>query len=331
MSTPIREITIVEAVREAIAEEMRRDPTIFIMGEEVGRAGGTFKTYEGFYHEFGPQRVVDTPISEEAYVGLGVGAAMTGSRPIIDVMFGDFITLAMDQLVNQAAKLHYMTGGQVNIPLLLRTVLGAGRRSAAQHSQSLHVWFAHIPGLVVVTPSTPYDTKGLLKTAIRYDGPVIFYEDKMAYRNKGPVPTEEYIIPFGVADVKRVGDHVTIVATSSMVTVALEAADQLAQQSIQVEVIDPRTINPLDMETILASVCKTHRAIVVDEGYFSFGVTGEIASQIADKAFDWLDAPVKRYAAMDVPVPFSPTLEEATIPTAAGLVALVQESLEGVL
>jgi pyruvate dehydrogenase E1 component beta subunit len=255
---------------------------------------------------------------------------MTGTRPIIDVMFGDFITLAMDPIVNQAAKLHYMTGGQVSIPVLIRTVLGAGRRSAAQHSQSLHAWFAHIPGLTVVVPSTPYDTKGLLKTALRYNGPVVFFEDKMSYRNKGYVPTEEYLIPFGVADVKRVGEHITVVATSSMVTMALEAADQLAQQSVQIEVVDPRTVKPLDMETILASVQKTHRAIVVDEGYFSYGVTGEIASQIADKAFDWLDAPVKRYAAMDVPVPFSPTLEDETIPTVEGLIALVRESLEGV-
>lgn len=330
MSTPTREMTLVEAVREAMAEEMRRDPAIFVMGEEVGRAGGTFKTYEGLYAEFGPQRLVDTPISEEGIMGLGVGAAMTGSRPVIDIMFGDFITLAMDQIVNQAAKLHYMTGGQVNIPLLVRTVLGAGRRSAAQHSQSLHVWFAYIPGLVVVLPSTPSDAKGLLKTALRYNGPVIFFEDKMSYRDKGPVPGGEYLVPFGQADVKRTGSHLTVVATSSMVNLALDAARQLAGEGIELEVVDPRTVKPLDMETILASVRKTHRAIVVDEGYASYGLTAEIASRIADEAFDWLDAPVKRYAAMDVPVPFSPTLEDQTLPTLEGLVARVRQLLEGV-
>jgi pyruvate dehydrogenase E1 component beta subunit len=326
----MREITLVEAVREAITEEMRRDSTIFVMGEEVGRSGGTFKTYEGLYAEFGPQRMADTPISEEGFMGLGVGAAMTGSRPIIDVMFGDFITLAMDQIVNQAAKLNYMTGGQVNIPLLVRTVLGAGRRSGAQHSQSLHAWFAHIPGLVVAVPSTPYDTKGLLKTALRYNGPVIFFEDKMSYKNKGQVPEEEFLVPFGVADIKRVGEHITVVATSSMVNVALEAAELLAKESIQLEVVDPRTVKPLDIETILASVRRTHRAIVMDEGYLSYGVTAEIASQIGEKAFDWLDAPVKRYGAMDVPVPFSPTLEDQTLPTTNGLISLVHELFEGV-
>lgn len=329
MSTPNRELTYAEAFREALAEEMRRDPTVFIMGEEVGAAGGTFKSFEGLYAQFGPNRVVDTPITEEGFTGLGVGAAMTGMRPVIDIMFGDFITMAMDPLVNQAAKLYYMTGGQVTVPMVLHTTLGAGRRSAAQHSQGLHAWFAHIPGLRVAVPSTPHDVKGLLKTAIRYDGPVIFYDDKMMYRTKGPVPEEEYLIPFGVADVKREGADVTVVATSSMVYTALEAADILAKEGISVEVVDPRTVSPLDIDTILASVQKTHRALVVDEGYRSFGVTAEIAAQIAEKAFDYLDAPVKRYAAMDVPVPFSPTLEDVTIPNTQGVVDLVHELVEG--
>ncbi len=329
MSTPMRELTIAEAMREALAEEMRRDPTVFLMGLEVGPAGGTFKSFEGLHAQF-PTRVIDTPISEPGYTGLGVGAAMTGMRPVIDLMFGDFITLAMDQLVNQAAKMYYMTGGQVSVPMVLHTVLGAGRRSAAQHSQSLHAWVAHVPGLQVVAPSTPYDTKGLLKSAIRHDGPVIFFDDKMTYRTKGPVPEGEYLIPLGVADVKRTGTDVTVVATSSMVAVALEAAEQLAAQGISLEVVDPRTIKPLDMDTIVASVQKTHRAIVVDEGCRAFGVTAEIAAEIADRAFDYLDAPVKRYAAMDVPIPFSPPLEDATIPNARGLIALARELMEGV-
>lgn len=328
--TQVRELTMAEALREALAEELRRDPSVFVMGLEVGVAGGTFKSFEGLYDEFGPQRVVDTPISEEGYVGLGVGSAMTGMRPVIDVMFGDFVTMAMDPLVNQAAKMYYMTGGQVSVPMVLHTVIGAGRRSAAQHSQSLQAWFAHIPGLMVVMPSTPYDVKGLMKSAIRYDGPVIFYDDKMMYKLKGPVPEDEYLIPFGVADVKRRGDDITVVATSSMVQVALEAADLLSKEGLSLEVVDPRTIKPLDIDTIVASVEKTHRAIVMDEGYQSFGVTAEIAAQIADKAFDYLDAPVKRYGAMDVPVPFTPSLEDLTIPNAEGLVALVREVMQGV-
>ena len=330
MSTQSRELTYAEAFREGLAEEMRRDPTVFLMGEEVGAAGGTFKSFEGLYAQFGPERVVDTPIAEAGFVGLGVGAAMTGTRPVVDIMFGDFMTLAMDQVVNQAAKMHYMTGGQVTVPMVIHTTLGAGRRSAAQHSQSLQAWFAHIPGLKVVLPSTPYDAKGLIKSAIRYDGPVVFMDDKMTYRIKGPVPEDEYLVPMGVADVKRVGTDVTVVATSSMVHVALEAAEMLEKEGISLEVVDPRTLKPLDMDTIVASVQKTHRALVMDEGYRSFGATAEIAAEIAERAFDYLDAPVKRYAGMDVPVPFSPVLEDATIPDARGVVDRVHELLEGV-
>jgi acetoin:2,6-dichlorophenolindophenol oxidoreductase subunit beta len=329
MSTPDRELTYAEAFREGLTEEMRRDPTVFVMGEEVGIAGGTFKSFEGMYEQFGPDRMVDTPITEESFTGLGVGAAMTGMRPVIDLMFGDFITMAMDPVVNQAAKLYYMTGGQVTVPMVIHTVLGAGRAGAAQHSQSLHAWFAHIPGLRVVLPSTPYDVKGLIKTAVRYDGPVLFYDDKMEYKRKCVVPEEEYLIPFGVADIKREGTDVTVVATSSMVYVALEAAEMLAKEGISLEVVDPRTISPLDIDTIVRSVKKTHHALVIDEAYRSFGVTAEIASQISELAFDFLDAPVKRYGAMDIPVPFSPALEPATIPNARGVVDLVHELTTG--
>jgi acetoin:2,6-dichlorophenolindophenol oxidoreductase subunit beta len=310
-----RELTLGEAVREAIAEEMRRDPTVFLMGEDVAEAGTPFKVLTGLSGEFGTDRIIDTPISEAGFTGLGVGAAMTGTRPIIDIMFGDFVCLIMDQMVNQAAKVHYMSGGKWKVPMVLRTTLGATRRSAAQHSQSLHAWFAHIPGLKVVLPSTPYDAKGLMKSAIRDDNPVVFYEDKMMFRYKGPVPNEEYTIPLGVADIKRPGDDITIVATSSMVQVALGAAKMLEDAGISAEVIDPRTLWPLDEKTLIESVKKTSRAIVVDEGYQRYGVTAEIASVIAEGAFHYLDGPVKRVGAMHVPIPFSPSLEDATVPS----------------
>jgi pyruvate dehydrogenase E1 component beta subunit len=246
---------------------------------------------------------------------MAVGAAMTGMRPIVDIMFGDFSTLVMDQMVNQAAKVHYMSGGKWKVPMVMRATLGATRRSAAQHSQSLHAWFCHIPGLKVVLPSTPYDAKGLLKTAIRDDNPVVFFEDKMMYKLKGPVPEGDYTIPFGVADIKRTGSDITIVATSSMVQVALGAAQMLEEYDISAEVIDPRTVWPLDEKTLIESVKKTSRAIVVDEGYGRYGVTAEIASVIAEGAFFSLEAPVKRIGAMHVPIPFSPPLEDATVPT----------------
>lgn len=318
MSTPSangREITLSEAIREALAEEMRRDPRVFIIGEDVAEAGTPFKVLSGLVEEFGTDRVIDTPISEAGITGIGVGAAMTGMRPVVDIMFGDFITLTMDQMVNQAAKVHYMSGGKLKVPMVMRTTLGATRRSAAQHSQSLHAWFSHIPGLKVAIPSTPYDAKGLLKTAIRDDNPVAFFEDKMMYRLKGPVPEEEYTIPFGVADIKRSGTDITIVATSSMVQITLGAADLLEEEGISAEVIDPRTTFPLDKQTLIESAKKTSRALVVDEGYQRYGVTAEIASVLAEGAFYYLDAPVKRMGAMDVPVPFSPALEDLTVPT----------------
>jgi pyruvate dehydrogenase E1 component beta subunit len=310
-----RELTMGEAVKEALAEEMRRDSRVFIMGEDVAEAGTAFKVLTGLVKEFGPQRVLDTPISEAGFTGIGVGAAMTGLRPVVDIMFGDFVGIIMDQMMNQAAKVHYMSGGKWKVPMVLRTTLGATRRSAAQHSQSLHVWFCHIPGLKVVMPSTPYDAKGLLKTAIRDENPVIFYEDKMMYKLKGPVPQEEYTIPFGVADIKRAGDDVTIIATSSMVQVALGAAKMLEERGISAEVVDPRTLWPLDEETLVESARKTAHVIVVDEGYERYGVTAEIAAVIQEKAFFDLEAPVKRIGAVQVPIPFSPPLEDSTVPT----------------
>lgn len=319
-----RVITFAEAVREALAEEMRRDERVFIIGEDVAEAGTVFKVLTGMVDEFGTGRVIDSPISEAGIAGLGVGAAMTGMRPVVDIMFGDFITLTMDQMVNQAAKTHYMSGGKLKVPMVLRTTLGASRRSAAQHSQSLHAWFSHVPGLKVAVPATPYDAKGLMKTAIRDDNPVAIFEDKMLYQTKGAVPEEEYTIPFGVADIKREGSDVTLVATSSMVYVALDAAEKLAEIDISAEVVDPRTTFPLDKETLIDSAKKTSRAIVIDEGYERYGVTAELASIIADGAFYYLDAPVKRMGAMDVPVPFSPALEDLTIPTADGVVALAK-------
>ena len=326
-----REITLSKAVNEAIAEEMRRDPTIFLIGEDVAEAGTPFKVLSGLVEEFGPERIIDTPISEPGFMGLAVGAAMTGSRPIVDLMFGDFLFLVMDQLCNQAAKTHYMSGGKLNVPLVLRTNLGATRRSAAQHSQSLHALVAHIPGLKVALPSSAYEAKGLLKTAIRDDNPVVIFEDKLMYNDKAPVPEEEYLIPFGKAAVRREGRDITLVATSSMVQVALATADLLARDGISAEVIDPRTIVPLDEETIIASVRKTSRAIVIDEGHQNFGITGEIASRISEKAFYHLDAPVMRMGAMHVPVPFSPALEDLTVPTPEAVAENARLSVRGEL
>lgn len=325
---PNRQLTIAQAIREALREEMIRNPEVFLMGEEVAGHGGVFQVTVGLLDEFGPERVTDTPISEAIIVGAGVGAAMLGMHPIVEVMFGDFSMLAMDQIVNQAAKLRYMSGGRISVPLTIRTTLGAGRSSAAQHSQSFQAIFAHIPGLKVVLPSTPYDAKGLLKTAIRDADPVIFIEDKMSYSEKGDVPEEEYLIPFGVADVKRAGKDATVIATSSMVPLALSAAETLAQDGIEVEVIDPRTLYPLDTKTMINSVKKTGRAVVVDEGVLRFGATAEIASVVAEGAFDYLQQPVKRLGALDVPLPYSYPLESVTIPTSEQIQATVRSLLD---
>ncbi len=327
----MRQITLSQAVNEAIAEEMRRDETIILLGEDVAEAGTPFKILSGLVEEFGIARIIDTPISEPGFTGIAVGAAMTGLRPIVDLMFGDFLFLVMDQICNQAAKTHYMSGGKLNVPMVLRTNLGATRRSAAQHSQSLHALVAHIPGLKVALPSSAYEAKGLLKTAIRDNNPVVIFEDKLMYQDKAEVPEEEYLIPFGVANILRVGTDITLVATSSMVQIATGAADILAGEGISAEVIDPRTIVPLDTATLIKSVRKTSRAIVIDEGHQSYGVTAEIASRIAEGAFYHLDAPVQRMGAMDVPVPFSPALEDLTVPTVGSVVERARACVKGEL
>jgi pyruvate dehydrogenase E1 component beta subunit len=324
------ELTFAQAIRECLDEEMARDPNIVVMGEDVGVWGGVFRTTEGLYEKYGADRVVDTPLSEEGFVGLTVGAAMTGMHPVPEIMFGDFITLAMDQIVNQAAKMRYMTGGQVEVPITIRATMGGGRSSGAQHSQSWHAWFAHVPGLKVVIPSTPYNAKGLLKTALRDPNPVIFFEDKVMYSKvKGPVPDHEYTIPFGVADVRKEGTDVTLVALSRMIYPALEAAETLAAEGINAEVIDPQTLTPLDQDTIINSVAKTGCAVIIDEGYNRFGVTAELAAVIAHGAFDYLDAPIERLGAMDVPIPFSPSLEDATIPSEERIIAAVHRLFDG--
>jgi len=326
LATAVRELSFGEAIKEAIAEEMRRDPTVVLMGEDVAEAGTTFKVLVGLVDEFGKERIIDTPISEAGFTGIGVGAAMTGMRPIVDIMFGDFLMIIMDQVANQAAKIHYMSGGKWKVPLVIRATMGATRRSAAQHSQSLHAWPSHIPGLKVVVPSTPYDAKGLFKAAVREDNPVVIFEHKISYRKvKGPVPDEDYVIPLGVADVKRQGTDITLIALSSMVQVALGAAKMLEEVGISAEVVDPRTTWPLDEKTLVESVKKTSRCIVIDEGYFRYGVTGELASVIQEQAFFDLDGPVRRLGAMHVPIPFSPPLEDATVPTERQVFDLVRQ------
>lgn len=325
----MREITLSQAVNEAIAEEMRRDETIFLLGEDVAEAGTPFKILSGLVEEFGTDRIIDTPISEPGFAGIAVGAAMTGSRPIVDLMFGDFLFLVMDQLCNQAAKTHYMSGGKLNVPMVLRTNMGATRRSAAQHSQSLHALVAHIPGLKVAMPSSAYEAKGLLKSAIRDNNPVVIFEDKLMYQDKAEVPEEEFLIPLGQAHVKREGSDITFIAISSMVQIAESAADMLAADGISAEIVDPRTIVPLDEETILNSVKKTSRVLVVDEGHQSFGVSAEIAARVAEKAFYYLDSPVMRMGAMDVPIPFSPALEDLTVPTAERVYELARQAVRG--
>ena len=322
----MRRITYREALRQALREEMQRDPAVFLLGEDIGRYwGGAFKVTESLAEEFGDERVRDTPISESAIIGTGVGAAITGMRPVAEIMFGDLTALAMDQIANQAAKIRYMFGGQVSCPLVIRTPFGAGVNIASHHSQSLEAWFMHVPGLYVAVPSTPCDAKGLLKTAIRGENPVFFCEHKLLYPVEGEVPEEEYTIPFGVADVKRKGSDVTVVATLYMVHKALNAAETLEKEDISVEVVDPRTLTPLDKKTILDSVKKTGRLIVVSEDCKTAGVGAEIAAVVAEEAVDYLDAPIKRVAGQDVPIPFSPPLEQYVIPNEKKIVEAVKE------
>ncbi|MEM3678091.1 MAG: alpha-ketoacid dehydrogenase subunit beta [Candidatus Bathyarchaeia archaeon] len=325
----MREITYREALREALIEEMRRDERVFLLGEDIGPYGGAFQVTQGLIEEFGPERVRDTPISESAIVGTAVGAAMTGMRPVAEIMFGDLTALAMDQICNQAAKIRYMFGGQANVPMVLRTPFGGGVNIAAHHSQSLEAWFMHTPGLEVATPSTPYDAKGLLKTAIRRDNPVIFCEHKVLYPKKGPVPEEEYTIPFGAADVKREGGDITVIATLNMVHKALAAADRLAEDGVDAEVIDPRTLVPLDRKTIAESVMKTHKVVIVTEDCKTGGVSAELMAVVMEEAFDYLDAPIKRVAGTDTPIPFSPPLEGFVIPDEDRIIRAVREIVKG--
>jgi pyruvate/2-oxoglutarate/acetoin dehydrogenase E1 component len=322
----MKEVTIRDALREGLREEMQRDKTVFLLGEDIGRYwGGAFGVTKGLAEEFGDDRVRDTPISENAIIGVGVGAAITGMRPVAEIMFGDLTALAIDQICNQAAKIRYMFGGQASVPLVVRTPFGAGVNIASHHSQSLEAWFMHTPGLYVSVAATPYDAKGLLKTAIRGNDPVFFVEHKLLYPVKGSIPEEDYTVPFGVADVKKEGTDVTIVATLFMVHKALAAAEQLSKEGIGAEVIDPRTLSPLDKNTIVKSVKKTGRIVIVSEDCKTAGVSSEIAAIVAEEAIDYLDAPIKRVAEPDTPIPFSPTLEKFVVPDEGSIIKAVKE------
>ncbi|HEX9820912.1 MAG TPA: dehydrogenase E1 component subunit alpha/beta [Methylomirabilota bacterium] len=321
------ERTMAEALNAALRQEMERDERVFVMGEDVGLIGGIFQVTRGLREAFGEERVRDTPISEATFVGAGVGAAIAGLRPVVEIQIWDFIAMTMDQVVNQAAKFRFMLGGRPTVPLVIRGPQGGGIRLAAQHSQSLEAWFAHVPGLVVVAPSTPYDAKGLLASAIRDDNPVIFLEHKALYATKGPVPDAPYAIPLGRADVKRAGDDVTVVATQAMVARALGAAAELEKEGVSVEVIDPRTLVPLDEATILASVTRTHRLVIAHEAVKRGGFGAEIAALVAEKAVDELDAPIVRVGARSVPMPYNDALERETIPSQADIVAAIRRVL----
>jgi len=323
----MRELTYREAIREALREEMKRDENIFLIGEDIAEFGGSYKVTLGLVEEFGKERVRNTPISESAIIGAAVGAAIVGMRPVAEIMYIDFTTLAMDQIVNQAAKIRYMTGGQVKVPLVIRTQGGAGRSAAAHHSQSLEAWFFHVSGLKVVMPSNPYDAKGLLKAAIRDDNPVIYIEHKLLYSEKGFVPEEDYIVPLGKAEVKREGNDITLVATSLMVKKALLAADQLEKEGISAEVIDLRTLYPLDEEIIFSSVKKTGKLLILHEACERGGIGGEIVARVVGNVFDYLDAPPGRLAAKNTPMPFAPNLEKFVIPQVEDIKAKVKEML----
>ncbi|MEA4854303.1 MAG: alpha-ketoacid dehydrogenase subunit beta [Christensenella sp.] len=322
------EITYAQAINDAISEEMRRDPDVFMMGEDIGEYCGAFGVSRGMIQEFGPERIMDTPIAEQGFVGAAIGAAMAGMRPIVELMFSDFMCVCYDELVNEAPKLRFMFGGKVSVPMVMRTPSGSGTGAAAQHSQSLEAVLAHMPGLKVVIPSTPYDAKGLLKTAIRDNNPVMFLEQKKLYRTKGEVPEEEYTIPLGQADVKREGSDVTIVTYGKMVGYSLDAAEELQKDGISSEVIDLRSLVPLDIDAVIASVKKTKHLVIVHEAVKFCGFGAEVAGQIADsEAFYYLDAPIKRLGALSVPIPFNPTLEREVGPTKEKIVAAVREIL----
>ncbi len=322
----MREIKYNEAENEALREEMLRDPDLILIGEDIGKAWqGAFKVTKGLQEEFGAERVRDTPISEAAIVGCAIGAALTGMRVVAEIMFGDLLTLAMDQICNQAAKIHYMFGGQASVPIVVRTNYGAAGNYGAHHSQSLEAWFVHVPGLIVIQPSTPYDAKGLLKSAIRDPNPVMFFEQKYLYRTSGPVPEEEYLVPIGVADIKREGSDITILATSLMVLKALKAADELAKQGISAEVVDPRTLRPLDNKTIVDSVKKTGRVVIVHEANKVGGLCGEFTRVIVEEAFDYLDAPPIAVAGLDTPIPVEPRMEQYVVPNEERIIEAVKK------
>ena len=317
-----REITYLEAVREAMVQEMRLDQEVFLIGEDVGTYGGAFGVSKGMLEEFGPERVRETPISEAAIAGAATGAALMGMRPIMEIMFMDFLTISMNQLVNQAAKMRFMFGGKCSMPMVIRAPSGSGTGAAAQHSQSLEAWFVNVPGIKVVAPSTPYDAKGMLITAIRDNNPVLFMEHKLLYRTKGPVPEESYAIPLQSAEVKREGRDLTIVSYSIMTPRALEAAEKLAGEGIEVEVVDPRCLKPLDKDTIVRSVCKTGRVLIVHEAPVTGGFGGELAAVISEsEAFDYLDAPIRRLAGRDIPIPYNRNLERCAVPQVEDIVA----------
>ncbi|MGA9997672.1 MAG: pyruvate dehydrogenase complex E1 component subunit beta [Pyrinomonadaceae bacterium] len=319
-------ITMREALNQALAEELRRDENVFLMGEEVAEYQGAYKVTKGLWEEFGDKRVIDTPITELGFAGLGVGAAMAGLRPIVEFMTFNFSILATDQMINSAAKMLYMSGGQFKIPIVFRGPGGSAYQVSSQHSQALESWFAYFPGIKVVMPSTPADAKGLLKSSIRDDNPVVFIEQERMYGIKGEVPDEEdFTIPLGVADIKREGTDATIVARSLMVPAALKAAEELEKQGVSVEVIDPRTIRPLDIETIVKSVKKTNRCVVAEESHPFCGVGAEISAEITERAFDYLDAPVRRISGADVPMPYAKNLENLAIPGVKEIVAAVRE------
>ncbi|MFN3308181.1 MAG: alpha-ketoacid dehydrogenase subunit beta [Anaerolineales bacterium] len=320
-------ITYREAISKALWEEMERDPSVFILGEEVGVWGGTYAVTKGFYDHFGPKRVMDTPIAEATIVGAAIGAALTGLRPVAELMTINFAFAAMDHIVNQAAKLRYMFGGQFTLPLVIRTVSGGGRQLGATHSQTPDAIFAHFPGLKVVAPGTPEDAKGLLKAAIRSDDPILFIEHATLYQTRGEVPDEDYVIPIGKSKIQRPGRDVTIVTYSKMLELSLKAAEQLAKEGIEVEIVDLRSLRPLDMQPVLQSFKKTNRAVIVEEGWRSYGVGSEVAARIYEEAFDYVDAPIQRVAQKETPLPYNRTLEQMALPQVEDIVRAVKEVL----
>ena len=324
-----RELTMAEAINEALREEMRRDERVILLGEDIGVLGGIYRITKGLLDEFGPERVIDTPISEEGFMGAAIGLALTGFRPVVEIMYADFLANCMNQLVNFAAKMRYMSGGQLSIPLVVRTMMAHGRGHGGDHSQVPIPWFLNVPGLKLVAPSTPYDAKGLLKAAIRDDAPAIYFEPYILYRTRGPVPEGDYVIPLGRADIKREGDDITVVAISAMVPRALQAAEILAGEGISVEVLDPRTIVPLDEEAILRSVMKTNRLLIVEYSHRRGGVGAEIAALVVERAFDYLDAPIKRLASPDVPIPVSPELGKLTLPSVKAIESAIRDLVLG--